>query len=434
MRLDLEGRLTLLLLAAVLAGAILASGLARVWPGFWPVLAVTCAAAVIPAVLAARRALQPLRRVLRALQGATASYRDGDFSASLVVNRDDVLGELLRVHNELGTVLREQRGSLVQRELLLDTVTQHSPVSLLLVDMHQRVVYANLAARRLLNDGRTLLGEDFPALMARAPAALQAAVQAGGDSVFAAEIGDNEETLSLSRRDFMLQGRPHRLYLLKPLTRELSRQEVATWKKLIRVMSHELNNSLGPIASMAHTGAEMLRRAETSALPMVFSTIGERATHLHQFIAGYATFARLPAPRPEAVAWAPWLAELARQQSFTVAGGLPQQPGWFDRSQLEQVLINLLKNAREAGGNPAQIEVAVLHAGGEQLIEVRDRGPGMSEAVLSQALLPFYSTKRSGTGLGLALAREIAEAHGGRIRLGNREGGGLSVMLVLPLP
>ena len=433
MKPGLEAKLALLLLTAVAAGAALGLVFQGWLHGFWPVLLATCTVALLPALVVARRLVQPLRRLVRAVQGSTANYRDGDFSASLVVNRDDVLGELQRVHNELGAALREQRGNLVQREMLLDTVTQHSPVSLVLVDAHQRVVYANLAARHLLNEGRTLMGEDFTALLARAPSGLRDAALAGGDSVFAVEVAGNEETLSLSRRDFTLQGRAHRLFLLKPLTRELSRQEVATWKKLIRVMSHELNNSLGPIASMAHTGAEILRRGESTALPTVFAAIRERATHLHEFIAGYAAFARLPAPRPEAVDWAPWLAELTRQQSFTVAGALPQRSGWFDRSQLEQVLINLLKNAHEAGGDTTQIEVAVTHVDAEQVIEVRDRGPGMSETVLAQALLPFYSTKRSGTGLGLALAREIAEAHGGRIRLGNRAGGGLSVMLVLPL-
>jgi nitrogen fixation/metabolism regulation signal transduction histidine kinase len=431
---SLEGKLAAALGVASVAAATLAAFSTTWLDSAWLGAMLAVALLVVPALLFARSLARPVASLIRALSGSVVAFRDGDFSFSIGARRRDEVGELVAAHNELGRVLREERQHLFQRELLLDTVVQNTPTALVLVEPGGHVVYANLAARQLLNGGRPLTGESFNDLVANAPAPLARAIASGHDSLFSVPLEQEEETFHLSRRTFKLQGRAHQLFQLKRLTRELARQEVATWKKVIRVISHEINNSLGPIRSLAHTGRELARLGDVQRLGTVFDTVEERTRHLEGFIQGYAQFARLPLPQPAEVPWEPLCEALSRHYAFRLAGPLPPAPGWFDRAQVEQVLINLLKNAHESGGPAEGIELAVAATSRDTRIEVLDRGTGMSDTVLANALLPFYSTKRAGTGLGLALTREIAEAHGGRVLLANREGGGLAVTLVLPPP
>ncbi len=431
---SLEGKLAAALAAMLLAAAALAAGATWWLKSPWFGAAAAILALGLPAIFFARALARPVAALIRALSGSVVAFRDGDFSFSIGANRGDEVGDLVAAHNELGRVLREERQHLFQRELLLDTVVQNTPTALALVEEGGHVVYANIAARQLLNGGRTLNGEIFDEIVAAAPEPLARAIASGGDGLFSVQLEHEEETFHLSQRAFKLQGKPHRLYQLKRLTRELARQEVATWKKVIRVISHELNNSLGPIRSLSHSGREYARKGDLSRLSTVFETIEERTHHLESFTQGYARFAKLPQPRPDWVAWQPLLDVLGHNYAFKLAGTLPATPGWFDRAQVEQVLINLLKNAHESGSAADAVEISVSQRGRDLRIEVRDRGSGMSEAVLANALLPFYSTKRSGSGLGLALAREIAEAHSGRVQLANRADGGLAVTLVLPQP
>ena len=437
MRLSLVTRFSALVGTLLTVGIFIALALDHLLPGRPLLTAALCLACVVPvAIITVRSQVQPILSLFRALEGTVTSYRDGDFSFSLHWPQNDELTDLIRAHNELGNVLREQRRDLVQRELLLDTMVQNTPVAMLLVaDAPQRantVVYANLAARQLLAEGRKLEGHALPELLAHAPPALAEALARGGDGLFTAGEGEDEQVYHLARSSFSLNGRKHELLLLRHLTAELRRQEVQTWKKVIRVISHELNNSLAPLASLAHSGAELVRRGQTERLPQILETIGERTRHLESFILGYARFAKLPTPRLERCDWAGFIARLSSQVAFRVEGELPQEPALLDQAQLEQALLNLLKNAHESGSAPGDVELQVRRAQDVLRIDVLDRGSGMNEAVLTNALVPFYSTKRSGTGLGLALAREIAEAHGGRILLSNREGGGLAVTMILP--
>ncbi len=428
-------RLWLLVTAVAAAAVSLALLVQSVTDQAWLARGAGIVGGAIVGGLLLERLAAPALSLFRALAGTVSAYRDGDFGFDIAWPYDDELRELVDAHNALGQTLRDQRLSLVQRELLLDTVVQNSPVAMLLVPDGGRIALANLAARRLLHGGRPLEGARLEAIVDAQPAPLAEALRGGLDglcTVPGPAGDDDEQTFHLAHKDFVLNGRAHRLLLLRRFTGELRRQEVRTWKKVIRVISHELNNSLAPIASMAFSGRELARRGQLERVPEVLEAIAERARHLEDFVRGYADVAKLPAPRPQPIDWGAFVARLREQAAFEVADAVPDRPLLADAAQLEQALINLLKNARESGSTPTAIELRAQALPGEWRIEVLDRGSGMSDAVLAQALVPFYSTKRGGSGMGLALVREIVEAHGGRIALSRRDGGGTRVSLVLP--
>lgn len=435
LRRSLAGRFLLRLVPAFIAAAGSAAAvgawLSEPWAGALAGLIV----GLVGGVVAVRLTLAPVLSMFRALAGTALSYRDGDYSFGLAWPGRDELGELVGAHNAIGSALREQQLDLVQRELLLDTMVQNTPVAMILLDAGRRVVFANLAARRLVGHGRRIEGQSLDTLADTLAPALADALRAGEPGVFACGEGDDEEVYHLSASGFRLNQRDHRLLLLRQITTELRRQEVQIWKKVIRVISHELNNSLAPMASLAHSGAELARRGQIDKLPAVFATIEDRARHLDGFLRDYARFAKLPSPRIEPIPLAPFLERLASQIPFAADLDGRESDGGIlraDRAQLEQALLNLLKNAHEAAGTADSVALRARRIADHWRLDVLDRGPGMSDVVMANALVPFYSTKRSGTGLGLALVREIAEAHGGQVSLANREGGGLVVSLSFP--
>ncbi|WKE65422.1 ATP-binding protein [Gallaecimonas kandeliae] len=428
----LEAKLSLVLLASLLtlagsSGLLLELG----WPP-WLSLQLGLLAALLAGLFLGRLVTARLNQGLDALTTGLLNFKDNDFSVSLNYRGHDELARLAALYNESAIRLSAERAHIYQRELMLDTVLQSSPMALLLCDDKERILYANPAAKQLLAGGHAITGLHLAELTA-CPQALLEAIAAPQDGLFTLPQEPDPEIWHLSRSRFQLNGQRHQLYLFKQLTRELSRAEVGTWKKLIRVISHELNNSLAPIASMANTGRQLLQNPDTALLTQIFDTISERSEHLHRFLQGYVRFARLPNPRQEVIEWQPLLSKLQDLVPFRVREALPCDHGWADPAQLTQVLVNLLKNAAEAGSAPRDTELAIRQQGGWHCLEVCDKGSGMSEAVLTQALLPFYSTKKGGTGLGLALCREIAEAHGGRLSLENRASGGLRVRIWLPM-
>ena len=427
---SLEGKLVLvpavLLVAAVFLGSILQLSIG-VW---WLSASLTLLVALPVLIYFLHKVITPVNKLLQALSDMVTSIKDNDFSVSLSTSRKDELGDLVKAHSELGHILRSERQNLYQRELLLDTVIQSTSQALLLTNASSTVVYSNAAARTLFREGRPLNGFAFSELLKSSDRAFGEAVANEQDGLFT--LGGNEpQTYHLSFTRFTLNNQPHNLYLFKLLTQELSRREVETWKNVIRVISHELNNSLAPISSLAHSGIIVSEKFEDDRLNGIFRTIKDRSTHLKEFIESYAQIARLPTPVAEKVEWQGFLDQLVGTVPFKFQGDIPEQAGIFDARQIEQVLINLIKNAHEAGSASEDTELSINLIESRLFIRVSDRGAGMTEQVAANALLPFYSTKQTGSGLGLPLCREIIEAHGGRLKLGNREGGGLVVEIVL---
>ena len=195
-----------------------------------------------------------------------------------------------------------------------------------------------------------------------------------------------------------------------------------------------MNNSLAPVSSLVHSARIAAQLPQHAArLEDILVTIEERVRHLSRFLEGYASLARLPDPRPERVAWAPFLASVRRAVTFRVQGTPDPPASVFDPAQIQQVLLNLLKNAAEAGSPEDEIAVSVEPApGGGCLLRVLDRGPGMDDIAIRRAALPLSAADRGGRGLGLPLSAEILAAHGGEFVVAPRPGGGTVVTCRLP--
>jgi nitrogen fixation/metabolism regulation signal transduction histidine kinase len=350
--------------------------------------------------------------------------------AALWLQRRSLSGE----RQGLQLAAQTERAERSEQQRLLLAVVENAPMAIVVYGDTGKIAYSNTQARALFAEDQPLTNENFLRLVQHAPDGLKQALVKEGDALFTVEQSGQMETYGSSRRFFELSGERHTLLMVKELTPELGRQEIDVWKNVIRIINHELNNSLAPISSMVHSARLIAQNPEQlPKLTRVFDTIEERTQHLADFLEGYARFARLPKPRPDEVAWQPFLDGLQALFPRVKVGAAPAQEGWFDAGQVQQALINLLKNATEASSDVSAVELlAEVGTDGAATITVQDRGSGMSDEVLKNALVPFFSTKEKGTGLGLALCREIVEAHRGRLRLARREGGGMEMTCLLP--
>jgi two-component system nitrogen regulation sensor histidine kinase NtrY len=377
--------------------------------------------------------LAPIGRIVAALETGVSGLKDNDFSITIHNEQYEELATIIDVYNGLSRVLRDERLELMQRELLLDKIVQSTPVAMILTNDADQIVYSNAAARTLLDTGK-LEGHTFSELIEGIPAEMRRATLERRDGLFTESLQGETVVYSLNCQKFLLQSQPHHLYLYKNLTTEISRNEIALWKQVIRLISHELNNSLAPISSMTSSAKKILDQPEhMDMLPDMLDTIQRRAQRLFEFTRQYARLARLPAARKQPVNTVEFLSDIEKICEVNLESNVQIETLSIDSAQIEQVLINLVKNAKESGSKLDEVRLSVQQSGGDIYFEISDRGNGLGNEQLAQAMLPFYTTKKKGTGIGLPLCNEIITGHGGRLRIGNRNGGGVQVSFSIPL-
>ena len=403
---------------AILAGRILSeTGAApRAWLAF--------SGALVLSVLLALRLRSAQARRLRTMSAVLAAFREGDFSVRARALRGDALVEDALVEmNRLGDALREHRLGEIEAWALLRKVLAEVDVVVLAFDDERRIKLANDAAARVLDKpAAALLGERASSLgladllTGDAPRVVSDAPPLGAGA------------WELRRGTFRLSGQPHALVVLSDLTLALRDKERDAWKRLIVVMGHEINNSLAPIQSLSETLHATLTSTPRpddweSDVASGLEIIGRRAAALGRFMKAYGQLARLPPPKRRPVNVGEWVRRavmLERRVAIDVPGG-PDVTVLGDADQLDQLLINLLKNAVDAageknGGVRVRWSVDARHVD----VVVEDDGPGVADA--KNLFVPFFTTKPGGSGIGLVLSRQSAEAHGGSLSLENRRG------------
>lgn len=368
---------------------------------------------------------------LRTLANLLEAIREGDYSIrARDAENEDALGEVMQQVNAMGATLRTQRLGAMEATALLRKVMEEIDVAVFTFDAGQRLKLVNRAGARLLGQPpERILELDAASLGLRE-------ILDGGESIVSRAFPGAAGRWGVSRTVFREEGLPLRLLVLTDVTRALREEELRAWQQIVRVLGHELNNSLTPIKSIAGSLGQLLRQDDPPPdwredTTRGLAIIAARSESLSRFMGEYARLAKMPAPGKSNVALRPLIERVARLETRLAVAVHPGPDAVLtvDASQIEQLLINLVANAVDAGG-PVVMEWNVSERSVE--IEVLDGGPGIAST--ANLFVPFFTTKPGGSGIGLALSRQIAEAHGGWLTLENRQPGpGCAARLTLPL-
>ncbi|HUJ39964.1 MAG TPA: ATP-binding protein [Candidatus Acidoferrales bacterium] len=373
---------------------------------------------------------------LRTLANLLSALREGDFSIrARGETSDDALGHLISEVNLLATTLRQQRLGAVEATALLGKVMEEIDVAVFAFDPEKQLRLVNRAGERVL-------GQDAEHLRGKTAAELHLEKCFDGEALRTIEMSfpGGAGRFQLRRSTIREEGVPHHLLVLTDLSRTLREEERLAWQRLIRVLGHELNNSLAPVKSIADSLSTLLSR---EALPADWrddtqrglEVISGRVEALGRFTSAYAKLARLPSPTLKPVAVGDWVRRVTQLES---RGPVEVRPGpeltiEADADQLDQLLINLVKNAVDASAEDhGGVRVSWRKDTGFVEVDVQDEGPGLSNT--ANLFVPFFTTKPGGSGIGLVLCRQIAEAHNGSLTLENRtDAHGCVARLRLPL-
>jgi two-component system nitrogen regulation sensor histidine kinase NtrY len=389
------------------------------------------------------RPLQTLANVISSLREEDYSFRARNASA------DDALGELSLEVNSLADMLSGEKLRSVEATALLQRVVDEIDAPLFTFDPASTLRLVNPAGERLLRHNKTrLLGRSAAEL------GLEQCLSGENESLVELSVNGSQARWLLRRSSFRQSGVPHTLVVLSDVSRALREEERRTWQRLIRVLGHELSNSLAPIKSIAGSLSSRLSTtsmdvAVRSDLQRGLEIIEARSASLHRFLEAYRRLAQMPAPALREITLAPLIARAAGLETrlrVCVQPG-PDLSFQADPDQLEQMLINLIRNAADAvletrasaaeeqSSKEATERNGVLvrwDAGTEDVrLSIEDEGPGLLNP--ANVFTPFYTTKPNGSGVGLVLSRQIAEAHGGSIDISNRANARVCVVrVVLP--